>query len=200
MFHELSHIYYFEKIGNSLDHLNEKYALSSNLTESTKKFALIMWEEYFASRFLCRYLFGSTDCYIGILIEQYKIIKRDIEKEIDDYRYHSDINKLFILAKEKMTLLNTYMSYSCGMICGLNDDRNSLLNDITKLLKESTGLFEIWEKMYIKYDEIYMKFPTLENIDSKLAELTALFIEMYNHFGIYPKQLDNGQLYIDVPL
>lgn len=200
LFHELSHIYYYEKIGSGLDELKKRYKESTNLLENTKYFGLIMWEEYFVSRYLCPYLFGSTDCYIEILIEQYKEMKKDIEKAITDYRYNDDINKLFNLAQQQMTLIATYSAYSCGMVNFFNDKENKLYRETCDILKKETGLVEIWDKMYKIYNQIFMTFPELKNIDSKLADLSKLFIEIYNHFGIYPEQLDNGRLYISVPL
>ena len=200
LFHELSHIYYFERIGTNLDTLKKKYDSSHDLMESTKNFGLIMWEEYFVSRYLCSYLFGSTDCYIDILVEQYRIIKKDLEEAIKDYRYSANIDELYDLAKQQVTLLSTYMAYSCGMVRGINDKSTSLFDETVEILKKTTGLADVWKQMYKIYDEIYSEFPKLSNIDIKLFELNKLFLKIYNHFGIYPKQLDDGRLYIDVPL
>lgn len=80
LFHELSHIYYFEKIDTNLDSLKKKYNMNQDFMENSKSFGLVMWEEYFVSRYLCPYLFGRTDCYIDILGEQYKIIKKRFRK------------------------------------------------------------------------------------------------------------------------
>lgn len=200
LFHELSHVYYFEKIGNKLKKLEKKYQSSTDLIENSKHFGLIMWEEYFVSRYLCSYLFGKTDCYIGILIEQYKQMKKDIEKEIADYRYSDDINKLYNLAQQQITLIATYSAYSCGMINSFNDREDKLYKEIYDILKKETGLVEIWDQMYKIYNEIFITFPELKNIDSKLNDLSKLFIKLYNHFGIYPEQLADGRLYISVPL
>lgn len=108
LFHELSHVYYFETIGNRLDELKKSYKKINNLFENTKDFGLNMWEEYFVSRYLCNYLFGNTDCFVETLVEQYKKIEDDIKKEIEKYRYNGNINELFALAKEQTTLLSTY--------------------------------------------------------------------------------------------
>lgn len=199
LFHELSHIYYFEKAGTNLDSLKKKYNMNQDFMESSKSFGLVMWEEYFVSRYLCPYLFGSTDCYIGILGEQYKIIKKDLEKAINDYRYSANIDELYNLAKQQVTLLSTYMAYSCGMVRGISDKSTSLYGEIVEIIKKTTGLTAIWEQMYKIYDEIYSEFPELDNIDIKLFELNKMFIKIYNHFGIYPKKLKDGRLYIDVP-
>ena len=200
LFHELSHIYYFEKIGANLDFLKKRYNNNQDMMESSKSFGLIMWEEYFVSRYLCSYLFGSTDCYIDILREQYKIIKDDLEEAIKVYRYSANIDELYNLAKQQVTLLSTYMAYSSGMVRCISDKSTSLYYNTVEILKKTTGLTDIWEQMYKIYDEIYSEFPELSNIEVKLFELNKLFLKIYNHFGIYPKQLEDGRLYIDVPL
>lgn len=199
LFHELSHVYYFETIGNRLDELKKSYKKINNLFENTKDFGLNMWEEYFVSRYLCNYLFGNTDCFVETLVEQYKKIEDDIKKEIEKYRYNGNINELFALAKEQTTLLSTYSAYSCGMVKALNDEKNELYKKTCDYISNETKLWEIWNKMYIIYDEIYDDFPRLENVDTKLNELVKLYISIYNIFGIYPEQLKDGRLYVSVP-
>ena len=200
LYHELSHIYYYEKVGNMLDYLKIKNKIDFSIKEEFKDFGLSMWEEYFVSRFLCKYLLGSTDCFIGILIEEYKKIKIDMEQEIIEYRYSDDINKLYNSARQKIKLISIYSAYSCGMINAFNINENELYNEVHEILKVETGLVDIWERMYKIYNEIYMMFPNFKNIDSELIELSSLFIELYNHFGIFIEELDTGDLYISVPL
>ena len=72
-------------------------------------------------------------------------------------------SKLFALAKEQTTLLSTYSAYSCGMVKALNDEKNELYKKTCDYISNETKLWEIWNKMYIIYDEIYDDFPRLEN-------------------------------------
>lgn len=200
LFHELSHVYYYEIIGDKLNQLKKGYNESESLIESTKNFGLNMWEEYFVSRYLCSYMFGNTDCFVDVLVEQYKKIEEDIKNEIDKYRYKNDINELYSLAKQQCTLLSTYSAYSCGMIKAYDNDENELYEKTCSLISRETKLLDIWVQMYAIYDEIYADFPKLQNIDTKLNELVKLYINIYNIFGIYPEQQGDGRLYVSVPL
>lgn len=85
------------------------------------------------------------------------------------------------------------------MVKALNDEKNELYKKTCDYISNETKLWEIWNKMYIIYDEIYDDFPRLENVDTKLNELVKLYISIYNIFGIYPEQLKDGRLYVSVP-
>lgn len=200
LYHELSHIYYNEIIKNKYKEEIKSFELSNNLIVNSNIFSYVIWEEYFVSRELIPYLFGDVDCYMEILTSHYENMSKDLEEEIAKYRYHADIDVLFNSAKEKVTLLATYMSYSLGMIAGLMANYEDVSKEEfdNKIKERTPKLFDIWNALWSGYNILYDSFPNL-NLDN-LNTVSEQVIEMYKCFGIYLEINENNRLYVNVPL
>ena len=195
LFHELSHIYYFENIINNW---KNPYVYKKDLVESGKNLMLTMWEEYFACRFMCPYLPTPFKGFLDDTIKCYKFIKVDIEKAKNEFCKDGDLIKLNNSIQPKITMLITYMSYLCGIVNGFNNTDDELFKQVCDTLMRDTDIIYIWQSMYNIYNRIFIKFPNISDIDTELTCLYNEMMKIYNHFGIYLTQTSDNKLYVQV--
>jgi hypothetical protein len=199
LYHELGHVYYYECINNK-SFFELYYENLNKYEQNILKFVEIIWEEYFVSRELTKYISGETDFYLKIFLEHYEKMKEDLDKEIYNYRFHADISELWNSAVIKNDLLIKYMTYSLGMLRGIEKYKNlEIKSEIDKIICEKTSIIELWNELDTFLNELYISFPN-EIVDTERAKkFIPIFFKSYNYFGLYPSIIEGEKLYVDVP-
>lgn len=201
LYHELSHVYYYECIGDEFNQLLKSYQFDTNIMKKINNFSYSLWEEYFVSRELVSYISGNTDCYMEIVINHYNKMKQDIEEDILKYRYDNDLGQLHKSSNIKVKQLFLYMSYSVGMVAGLEEIlKIQFKEEFEKEIESKTNIKGLWEKLYNLYGNIYTSFPNIEEKLDILDDISEEVFSASSYFGIYNKIQEDGNLYIDVPL
>lgn len=162
--------------------------------------AELCWSEYIAN-----VLSSSTAQEHWILIMTESLTdaidrtKRKIDKEIIEYRYHRDLDKLLNLLERHGGYLVRMAAHILGYIDGLNKPLDELSQKTIDSL--SGSYFEpIWNAMQISLRQMRRTYPD-GWVDLGIYDSLADVIEnYYGEMGFFLSSTEDGRAYVDIPL
>jgi hypothetical protein len=212
--HELCHVhdnYYLNKIYTPE---NMKAKRGQLLEYKLRIHADIIWSEYIAERLSAETANAENiSMDIDHFLHLEKSIKLEIDKEINLYRFSSNINKLLAYVEESTSLLLKLAATLIGISVGLkhisnddNDDdhnnnthRNETILVMIQELKDKNSFFsEIWDRLDLELNELYKSYPNWDDV-YELDKLGEVILLCWNELGIFPANRGEG-LFIDVPM
>lgn len=161
--------------------------------------AELCWSEYIAN-LLC----SSTahEHWISIMTESLsdaiERTKRKIDKEIIEYRYHRDLDKLLNLFHRHGGYLVRMAAHILGYVDGLNKPLEELSQKAIESL--SGSYFEpTWNAMQISLRQMRRTYPD-GWVDLGIYDSLADVIEnYYGEMGFFLSSTEDGWAYVDIP-
>lgn len=193
--HECGHVVHNAAMNKCFPNhfLNYRYKNIHELMRSETWIAVI--DEYYATRFSSSDYHDGLDMYEDIISDRIIGFSNNISSYISLYRWHSDIDQLLHEVYGEITTTMKFVGYYLGCadaldidVCERNKYKELSGYSFTKYIKK---IRNACQNIYDKHGE-WSDFSLMEKIADILDEIAI-------ENGVIVKELDNGQIYVDVP-
>ncbi|MFS1519585.1 hypothetical protein V1503_24465 [Bacillus sp. SCS-151] len=156
----------------------------------------IIWREYIVERL--SYTTVESESFgnlIGYLLYLIKNIKEVIDKDIQEYRIHANINKFMKCLEENSSLLLKIAATVCGTLHSLKENNEviSMVNDAV----EQKGFTDVWDSLNQRLQDLFEKYPNWNDV-YELKGLGETVLKYWNTLSVYPEMTKEG-MYVSIP-
>jgi hypothetical protein len=212
--HELCHVHDNDYLNKIYTSENMKASRGQVLEYKLRIHADLIWSEYFAERLSAETVTAEN---ISMDIEHFlhlvELIKLEIDKEINLYRFSPNISKLLACVEESTSQLLKIAATLLGISAGLkgisNEDSNDDLHKATQQNEPIVAMIQefknrdsyftvIWDKLDTELNELYTSYPHWNDV-FELDRLGEVVLLCWNSLGIFLSNHGDGLL-VDVPM
>jgi len=196
--HELGHVhddaYKFQIFG--VTDLEELFMNTSDrVSQVTYAHADLIWSEYIATRLSARSKPEDHDLYVPSIISLVHETKVQCDELILAYRTEGDVGRLFGEIQLTTSLLLKIAAYFIGYCHGLNIEPPEEMNNFIKQYAYWDGVWEELSPLLRKLHDSYGNWNDVYVFE----DLAQTVKKLWGNLGVYPKNMDDGQLFISVP-
>lgn len=169
--------------------------------------ANVIWGEYIAVRLSATSIpirdasiaLYTDDLRLSNLFKQIESCEKNLSRAIIEYRLHRDIDKLFKVFQEDVSMLLIIAATVQGYIDGLGLSNDKEMMDLVDENIKQTYFYEVWVKQCESLRMLYDLYPNWNDV-YELKDLGKVIQLCWNKLGIYPKDIpEKDYFWISVP-